>query len=474
MKDIRDIIRKNSIKRVKPEEAEETAVKKAESAGLDKEKAEASEKAGGSDAKNTGDVKEGGDTGSEKAVSEGSAGGNTGLKEKFNLYKRFMKLDRNMRIIIGAGLAVLLIILVYGIITLNSGYVNYTVVREVEKTDALAVNYQTTDNGLIRYNKDGASFTKDLENTVWNQSYEMASAKVVFCGKYMAIGDISSNSIRIFNEDGQQGLINTMYPIEDLCVAEQGVVYAVMSDGRACYINAYSKDGTELAAIKATIENTGYPQRIAVSDDGTKLAVSYLRTENGRITSDVKFYHFGEAGKNQVDNIVGEGEYDELTGSLKFAGSDTAVAVFEKGMRIYSVRNTAEETAFNGFLSEIKSIFSNDRYLGFIFSNYDRVLEDDDEDGDRSLGEDPWRVIVYTVSGSKYSDFTVDFNYDTVICSDTEIIMYSDNACAIYDFGGKKRFSHTFDEQILQMLPLDNAGEYILVTSSKVEEIRLN
>ncbi|MBQ9827645.1 MAG: hypothetical protein IJM62_03075 [Lachnospiraceae bacterium] len=409
--------------------------------------------------------------GSDSPGSE-AAGEEKPAEKKPSLYKRFLGLDRNTRIIIGAGLVTLLIILIYGIISLNAGYVNYTVVREVEKTDALAVNYQTTDNGLIRYNKDGASFTRDLENIVWNQSYEMASAKVVFCGEYMAIGDISSNSIRIFNEDGQQGVISTMYPIEDLCVARQGVVYAVMSDGRACYINAYSKEGEELTAIKATIEKTGYPQRIAVSEDGTKLAVGYLKTENGQIMTDLKFYHFGEAGKNQVDNIIGDYRYDELTGSLKFTGSDTVTAVFEKSMRIYSVRNSAEETASATFLSEIKSIFSNDRYSGFIFSNYERVLEDDDEDAQRSGA--PWRVIVYTTSGSIYSDFTVDFNYNTVLCSDQEIIMYNDNACAIYDFRGKKRFEHTFNEQLLQMLPLENAGEYIIVTSSKVEEIRLN
>ncbi len=390
------------------------------------------------------------------------------------LYEKYLGLNRSLRLIIGAGLLSLVIIFVFGLIAYNGSYSGYTIIRQVEKTDSLAVNYQTTDNGIIRYNKDGASYTRDLENIIWNQSYEMVSAKVVFCGEYMAIGDIFSNSIRIFNEDGQQGVITTMYPIEDLCVAEQGVVYAVLSDGKASYIDAYDKNGTELLQIKATIENTGYPQRIAVSDDGTKLAVGYLKTDGGQINTRLLFYHFGEAGKGQVDNIIGEETYNELIGSLKFINDDTVIGIFEDNMRIYNVRNSVEKEAELGFLAEIKSVFSNDKYSGFVFSNFDRVTEDDPVEEDKKLGEDPFRIIIYTTSGREYSDFTFDFNYETIHCSDTEIIMISESSCAIYDFRGKKRYEHSFDEKVLQFMPMKTPGEYILVTKTKVLQISLN
>src|SRR5699024_11447035 len=40
----------------------------------------------------------------------------------------------------------------------------------------------------------------------------LASARAVTCGNYLAIGDIGSNQIRIFDQTGQVGSIVTSYP----------------------------------------------------------------------------------------------------------------------------------------------------------------------------------------------------------------------------------------------------------------------
>ena len=144
--------------------------------------------------------------------------------------------------------------------------------------------------------KDGVSYSENLEETVWNQSFEMASARAVTRGNYLAIGDIGSNQIRIFNESGQVGSVVTSYPIVDIAVASQGVVASILSEGSSNYIDLYSNTGEQLVTIRTNISDMGYPLDFALSEDGEKLAVSYLNVQDGTMSTTVVFYNFGSAG----------------------------------------------------------------------------------------------------------------------------------------------------------------------------------
>ena len=66
-----------------------------------------------------------------------------------------------------------------------------------------------------------------------------------------------------------------------------------------------------------------------------------------------------------------------------------------------------------------------------------------------------------------------DFEYETVTNTDQEIIMYNDTECVIYTFSGREKFSYTFSEPIIRLLPKNTEDEYILISSSAIQEIRL-
>ena len=52
------------------------------------------------------------------------------------------------------------------------------------------------------------------------------------------------------------------------------------------------------------MDSPGYPMDLSLSPDGMMMAVAYVYLENGQIKSQVAFYHFGSAGKNQKDNLI--------------------------------------------------------------------------------------------------------------------------------------------------------------------------
>lgn len=365
------------------------------------------------------------------------------------------------------GVILVIIALIGGLIHQRWAYKNFEVVSSITKTDNVAVNYQVMGDGLLRYSKDGVSYSVNLEENVWNQSFEMASARTATCGNYLAIGDIGSNQIRIFNQAGQVGSVITSYPIVDVGVASQGVAAAILSEGGSNYIYLYSSTGEELVAIKTNVSQMGYPLDFALSQDGEKLVVSYLNIEDGTMRTNLVFYSFGSAGANEVDHIMGSFEYDSIIPKVEFLDNGVAAVYEEKGFSLYSMDYYPELIREVDFDQEIKSVFSSDKYIGFIWRN---PIE---TDSDKPSSKGRYHMEVYTTSGRLYMQTDFDFEYQTVTNTNHNIVLYNDSECVVYAFNGKEKFRYTFNEKIIKLLPKSKLDEYILISSSAIEEIRL-
>lgn len=290
---------------------------------------------------------------------------------KDNFIENVQAGDKKARkwLIIFCGIALFLIIGLFALIKMNLGYRTFEVTAVIDKNDDVSVNYQVIGDGLIRYSKDGASYTDKNGKLVWNQTFEMSNAQVASRGDYMAIGDIGSNQMRIFNQVGQISVVNALYPLEGIQIAEQGVVAAVLADTNQHYIVLYDATGEELVKIKATISKTGYPVDIALSNDGTKLAVSYLVISEGDVTTRIVFYKFGKTSDN-ADYIAGTYAYDQIFPKVEFINNNTIVAFGEQGFEIYSMKDGQPEIVLEKvFDNDIKSIFYNEQYIGFVFRN---------------------------------------------------------------------------------------------------------
>ena len=125
------------------------------------------------------------------------------LKDTFKEKRENIKKMSALNKIFYIGIIAVAAVLIGGLIHQSLAYQNFEIISSIEKTDNVTVNYQVMGDGLLRYSKDGVSYSENLSETVWNQSFEMASARAVTCGNYLAIGDIGSNQIRIFDQTGR-------------------------------------------------------------------------------------------------------------------------------------------------------------------------------------------------------------------------------------------------------------------------------
>ena len=159
-------------------------------------------------------------------------------------------------------------------------YHSYEVLSSVERTDTSTAKYEVYGKYVIKYSTDGITCVDKKNNVIWNESYEMRNPIIDICGDYIAVADKEANTVYTFNQSGKQGQIDTLKPVIKVEISGTGVVAVMLEDSSASYIRLYSKEGNDISEIKAVFTD-GYPLDIGLSEDGTKIGVSYLIVSSG-------------------------------------------------------------------------------------------------------------------------------------------------------------------------------------------------
>lgn len=366
---------------------------------------------------------------------------------------------RRNRAIILISLLVLMVVFgaVYLIRLFNRNYNDYEVMDRITNTEENLGGYLEYKGAVVRYSKDGAVAVDSKGNLLWNGSYEMTEPIADTCDDYVVIADRGGKQLHIFDRNGLAGSIQTNHPIIKVQVAEQGVVAVMMIDEDTSYLELYSKDGELLGEKINDMVKDGYPMDFSLSDDGKKIAATYLCVKNGEIVDNILFLNFGEVGQNYTDRTVGADIYDSaIIPRITFLDNDTVCAFKEDGLLIYSMEEMAEIFKTITLEGKIISVLHNEKYAGAVMDNNDEK-----------------RLMLYDLKGSQVLDMAVDFDYDTVYLSGDEIIMFNDLSCVIYRTNGKEKFKYTFTTNISALYPINHLDRYFMVNPAEILEIRL-
>jgi len=120
--------------------------------------------------------------------------------------------------------------------------------------------------------------------------------------------------------------------------------------------------------------------------------------------------------------------------------------------------NEKAEIEFEG---EIRSIFYNEDYIGF-------VQEEKSDDGESS-----YVMSVYDTKGNKKFTKKIEFNYDNIYASEKEIIVTGDVNCKIIRTNGSIKFDGKLSGKILSMVPSGKKLSYVVVYDDATEIIKL-
>lgn len=375
---------------------------------------------------------------------------------------RIKKHRRRMVIIAVIGVIVIAIAVVL-VMRLIDGYVftSYSVTGSLNREDIESSGYIAYGVGYIRYSNDGAAYYTAKGKALWNQTYSMQKPQVKICEDCVAIGDINGNTIYIFNKNGNIGKVDTSLVISQIEVAANGAVAAVLEDNEANYINMYDKEGNKIYSVKTTLAGDGYPLDISISNDSAKLIASYVYVSGEEIKTNVVFYNFSEVGQNETERVVGGFNHynDVLVGDVQFLSNNIAVAVGENVISIYKIKEYPSLEKEIQIDNTIDRVFFGTDYIGLVLDNSDS-------------GE-LYKMVVYNFSGSKVCEAEFGTQVDNIQFDGSSVVMNNSTSFSVFNLKGKNVANMSFDMPASKVLPTGTRGEYILINTKYIQNIKL-
>ncbi len=361
---------------------------------------------------------------------------------------------------------VLIVAVIAGItiyVMFHKEYKGYKVVKSTETDYENTASYVQFAGNLLKYTPDGVSYINANGDTVWSAGINMLMPMAVTSGDYAVVADMSGNSVCVFNTSGQVSSLTMPYTICDVDVAKQGAFAVMLESDKTNYINLYDKNGNAVYEMQTTLDKSGYPLDMTISDDGRKLFTSYINIAGNSVQDNLAAYNFGDVGQNSnADRMVGGYMFEnEVVPKVEFIDNDTVAAFGTNTISIYDMKEKPSFKTDIKFDDEIRSVFYNKNYIGVIQDNQD------------GTSEHMYNIQVYDLKGNKKFEDYIDFSYSNIYAADKEIIISGGDNCLIYRKDGSVKFNGTLSGNINSVVPSGNRLEYIVVYDTVTETIKL-
>ena len=362
---------------------------------------------------------------------------------------------------------IVVVVVVFGIISIrhaiaNREYKGYEVLQSVETSGDNIADYIQYGNSVLKITKDGTSYIDKNGNTIWDCSYAMKMPKAKVSGDYAVVADMNGRDVYLFDKTGKCSNQTLNYDISNVDVASQGIYVVVLAGVDCNYINAYDKNSNSVYEMKTSIENSGYPLDVSLSEDGKKLFTSYVQISGTAMPNYLAAYNFGSVGKNEnADRLMSGFQFDSTVFPLvEFLDNNTVACFGTDRIELYTMSEKASEKAeIDLGDKEMLGVFYNQNYLGYISAN--------------SSGKDKYTLYVYNTNGKLESKTPINNSFTKIYATEEEIIIVGDFDCSIYRMNGTKKFQTTFNKSLVNIVPDGNKNEYIVIFENETQTIKL-
>ena len=359
-------------------------------------------------------------------------------------------------------LVIMLTSVVIGFVVYNRmvTFDGYMVAATYENSVSAGTRYRAIGKDILKYNSDGVTCVSRNNDIRWSITYSMQSPVTDVCDTTMVIAEQHGNQVFVVNEDGQLGSFKTDLPILRACVSRQGVAAVMLQEEEVTWINLYRPDGTLIASDKTKITESGYPLAMDLSPDGQRMAVSYVGIADGVLTDTVSFYHFGAAGQEEKNNLVGSEKFDGVTiPVVYYADNSHIVAVTDSGFAVFEGADRPKKSESVDFGTEIISSFHEDDLIGFVLDNEGT--------------ENRYRIEVYNLGGKQKMMVETDYNYSNIKMQNGQILIYNDKSCMAYTSSGHQWFYSNYEKEVTDFYYFSEYRKYLIITQDSFDRIRI-
>ncbi|MBQ2900823.1 MAG: hypothetical protein IJE49_03180 [Agathobacter sp.] len=338
---------------------------------------------------------------------------------------------------------------------------DYEVRNSLDRGSSGVTQYETFGTSLLEYSNDGISCIARNDDIIWNQSFEMADPEVQICGEYLVIYDAAGTKLFIMTESGLQKSLEMTAPIQTVCIAEQGTIAVLMKENQESQVKLFDKKGNELANGKFYGDKGGFPIDIALSYDGTKLAVDMVDVTKGKVNTTISFYNFGSVGQSEIDNNVGTYTFEGLlVPEINYVSNSRMVGLGTGKVLVFDGTQKPELSREIEIEEEVLSFFYNEKYVGIVSDNIEV--------------ENSWHIKVMDVRGKTVMQNDTSIPYNSIeFLSNNEICVMNTTQCEIFTIHSIKKFAYEFDKELNKILATDDGQNYTFIFKDTIEEVKL-
>lgn len=339
----------------------------------------------------------------------------------------------------------------------NRNFSSYSIVSTVERQDTMTTQYASFGKNILKYSRDGISYTDDQDHLLFSVTYTMQDPILALNDRAGAVADKNGNQIYTFDQEKQTGQIETLLPIKQVVVSAQGVVAVLMEEGEKAKLELYSSDGTLLGDGEFTLADAGYPMNLAISADGTKLVIAFAQVSGSKFNSCIAVYNFDNVGENYVDHLVFAKNYtDYLVPEVHYYDESTFSAVGDGILVFYQGSQIPELKKELTFEEEIQSVFYGEDCIGLVFP-----------------AEEGRMLKLYDMSGNEVAEIPFDLDYRNICIAEKGILIYNETEMGLYSYKGKECFRQTFDTALTDIFMTASRNKYRLIYTNETQLIKL-
>lgn len=358
-----------------------------------------------------------------------------------------------------AAVVVAVLLVIFGIryYMNNRTFTGYSIASTTERSDTLTTKYAPFGDKILKYSRDGVSYTDDTNSLLFSITYTMQDPILALSQKAGAVADKNGSQIYIFDQEKQMGQITTLLPIKHIAISNQGVVAVLMEESKSSKLEIYSADGTMIGDGIFDLEDAGYPMNLSISSDGTKIAIAFAQISGSKFNSSVAVYNFDNVGENYVDHLVFAKNYtDYMIPELHYFDASTLVAVGDGILGFYQGSQIPEIVNEVTIENEIKSVFYGENMVGLVFETVEGKM-----------------LTLYDAKGNLVTQIPFTMDYDNIRIADNRVLIYNDTEMGLYSFSGKECFRHTFETSMVDIFTTKSRSKYLFIYTNETQLVKL-
>ena len=339
----------------------------------------------------------------------------------------------------------------------NRTFTGYSIASTTERSDTMTTKYAPFGDKILKYSRDGVSYTDDTNSLLFSITYTMQDPILALSQKAGAVADKNGSQIYIFDQEKQLGQITTLLPIKHIAISNQGVVAVLMEESKSSKLEIYSADGTIIGDGIFDLEDAGYPMNLSISSDGTKIAIAFAQISGSKFNSSVAVYNFDNVGENYVDHLVFAKNYtDYMIPELHYFDASTLVAVGDGILGFYQGSQIPEIVNEVTIENEIQSVFYGENMVGLVFETVEGKM-----------------LTLYDAKGNLVTQIPFTMDYDNIRIADNRVLIYNDTEMGLYSFSGKECFRQTFETSMVDIFTTKSRSKYLFIYTNETQLVKL-